>query len=151
MSIATPGTGRSIIKYKLHWHVVFTHFPVSFFVGSFGFMVLHLFTQTSCFELAAYVGLITGAVMMIPTTLTGWFTWKGRYKGLKSKLFTNKIRISFAMIAISFLLVIYRTVFEFEYLDIEHNLWHATYFIGVTLLMVLAIAEGYYGGRLNHR
>jgi uncharacterized membrane protein len=151
MSTATPSTGRSIIKYKLHWHVVFTHFPVSFFIGSFGFMILHLFTHTSCFELAAYIGLIVGAVAMIPTTLTGWFTWKGRYKGLKSKLFLNKIRISYAMIAISFAVVIYRSIFQFESLDIAHNLWHAIYFTGVVLLAIGAFAEGYYGGRLNHR
>lgn len=36
-NVAAPGTGRSIIKYKLHWHVVLTHFPVAFFMGSFGF------------------------------------------------------------------------------------------------------------------
>jgi uncharacterized membrane protein len=151
MGTAAPSTGRTIVKYKFHWHVVFTHFPVSFFVGSFGFMILHLFTQTSCFELAAYIGLIVGAAFMVPTTLTGWFTWKGRYKGLRSKLFMNKVQISFAMIVISFALVIYRSLFQFEVLDILHNLWHVIYFLGVILLTAGAIAEGYYGGRLNHR
>ncbi len=86
---ASPG--KAALSYKQHWHVVFTHFPISFFMGSFGFMILHLFTRTSCFELAAYVALIAGAVSMIPTALTGWFTWIGRYKGFKGKVFINKI------------------------------------------------------------
>jgi hypothetical protein len=131
--------------------VVFTHFPVSFFVVSLGFMILHLFTRASCLELAAYLTLIGGAVVMVPTSLTGWFTWKGRYKGLRGKIFINKIRISFIMIGISFFLVIYRTLFNIEFLDVLHNAWHALYFTGAVLLVVGAIAEGYYGGRLNHR
>lgn len=148
MSTATPG--KAVSKYRMHWHVTFTHFPVSFFVGSVGFMLLHLFTHASCFELAAYVSLIAGAAVMIPTTLTGWFTWKGQYKGLRGRLFLYKIRISIAMIAISFLLVIYRALFEIEFLDVLHNVWHAVYFVGLVALVAGSIAEGYYGGRLNH-
>jgi hypothetical protein len=149
--VSTTAPVKATAKYKMHWHAVFTHFPVSFFVISFGFMVLHLFTHTTCFELAAYLTLIGGAVVMVPTTLTGWFTWKGRYKALHGRLFLNKIRISFVMLGISFILVIYRSLFKIEFLDILHNVWHAVYFVGALLLVVGAIAEGYYGGRLNHR
>ena len=88
---------------------------------------------------------------MVPTTLTGWFTWKGRYKGLRSTLFRNKIRISYAMLGISLLLVIYHTVLTVESLNIMGTIWHTIYFIGTVLLVVGAMAEGYYGGRLNHR
>ena len=54
MTTGTAGqpAGRPVIRYKLHWHIVFTHFPVSFFVGGFGLMVLHLITHSACFELA---------------------------------------------------------------------------------------------------
>ncbi len=55
------------------------------------------------------------------------------------------------MIVISFFLVIYRTIFEFQFVDILHNIWHSIYFIGVLFLLFGAVAEGYYGGRLNHR
>jgi uncharacterized membrane protein len=151
MSETALKTGNSVTKYKVHWHVLFTHFPVAFFMGSMGFMLLHVFTHTSCFELAGYVVLIAGAVSMVPTTLTGWYTWKGRYQGLKGKLFLTKIRISFAMLTISFALVIYRAISQFVFLDIAHNVWHALYFTGVILLTVGSVAEGYYGGRLNHR
>lgn len=149
--MSTNTSVKTTAKYKFHWHIVFTHFPVSFFMVSLGFMVLHLFTRTTCFELAAYVTLIGSAAVMVPTTLTGWFTWKGRYKGLGGKIFINKISISFVMIGISFFLVIYRALFEIEFLDILHNVWHALYFIGMVLLVAGGVAEGYYGGRLNHR
>jgi uncharacterized membrane protein len=149
--MTTTSPGKSILHYKMHWHVPFTHFPVSFFVGSFGFILLSLFTDTDCFEIAGFIGLAAGAAVMIPTTLTGWVEWKGRYKGFKSKLFINKIRISFAMIGISFALVIYRATFLLENLNILHNVWHAIYFAGVTLLVIGSIAEGHYGARLNHR
>ena len=146
MSETASTTGKSVTKYKLHWYVLFTHFPVAFFIGSFGFALLHIFTHTSCFELAAYVGLIAGAVSMVPTTLTGWYTWKGRYKGLKGTLSLNKICISFTMLTISFALVIYRSIDQFIFLDIAHNVWHSFYFTGVILLTAGFIVESYYWG-----
>jgi hypothetical protein len=140
-------TGRAAIIYKIHWHVVFTHFPVSAYLGSAGFMLLHLFSHRTCFELAAYVTLIAGAIVMVPTTLTGWFTWKGRYKGALTRIFLYKIRISFAMIALSLVLIIWRTVFARP----PYDIWLALYAIGIFLLFIGTIVEGYYGGRLNHR
>jgi hypothetical protein len=101
--------------------------------------------------MAAYVSLITGAVFLLPTTLTGWNTWKRRYRGVKGKIFLNKIRISFGMISLSIILVVYQTFFPFTILGVWHRLGHFLYFTGVTLLMLGAAAEGYYGGRLHHR
>ena len=146
----TPET-RTLPKYKWHWHVLFVHFPISAFLGSFGFMVLHLITQTDCFELSTFVALILGAVVMIPTTVTGWTTWKKSYKGYRSKIFLSKIRISFAMIAISVALVLYRAIFVTEVIDLHHEIWHVSFYVGGTLLFIGAVAEGYFGGRLNHR
>ncbi len=62
------------------------------FMGSFGFIILRLITQTECFELSTFVALIAGAALMIPTTITGWTTWKKSYKGYRSKIFLHKIR-----------------------------------------------------------
>src|SRR4030042_4191146 len=126
-STATPGAGRTAYKYQLHWHVLLVHFPISFFVGAFGFMALHLITQNSCFSLAAFVSLIAGAAVMIPTTVTGWTTWKNRYQGIRGKLFLRKIRISYAMLAISIILVIYQSLFPINFLDILHSVGHALY------------------------
>jgi uncharacterized membrane protein len=150
-SNGTAGSGKTALIYRQHWHVLLTHFPVSFFLGAFGFIILHLLTRESCFELAAYVALIAGTVIVIPTTITGWITWKGRYKGLMGKLFQNKIRISFCLIAVSIFLVIYRSFFDIRLLDILHNIHHAIYFTGIILLVIGSGAEGLFGGRLNHK
>jgi hypothetical protein len=138
-------------KYKLHWHVLLVHFPTAAFLGSFAFMVLHLFTQTTCFETSTYIILISGAVVMIPTTISGWITWKKKYKGAKGKIFNNKIRISFAMIAVSIIMVLYRTIFVTDVIDAFHNFWHYLFYAGGALLFLGAVAEGFFGGRLNHR
>lgn len=98
-----------------------------------------------------YDSLIAGAAVMIPTMATGWNTWKNHYQGIRGKLFLRKIRISHAMLAISTLLVIYQAVVPIEFLDVLHNIFHALHFIGLTLLLLGALAEGYYGGQLNHR
>jgi len=127
--------------------VILTHFPVSFFAVSFGFMVLHLITWAKCYEWAAYVSLLAGMGSMWPTTLSGWFVWKDRYKGARGKVFLNKIKIAYGMIAISTGLVIWRTVFP-HWL---HTYWLGLYFICVGLLLLGAMAEGFFGGRLNHR
>ncbi len=146
--MSSPALWNSLVKrFNLHWHVVFTHFPISFFMVSAGFMLLHIFTMTDCFELAAFISLIAGAAVMIPTTLTGWWTWRNKYKSAKIKLFQYKINISFAMIGLSVLLIALR----FLLMGISHLLWHITFGIGFVFLFVGAMTEGYYGGRLNHR
>lgn len=138
-------------KYKIHWHVVLVHFPVSAFAGAFLFMALHLITRNSCLEYAAYITLLISAIVLIPVTLTGWFSWKNRYKASKLKLFRTKIWTAVAMIPLSIGLVVYHAVYPFDVLDVAHVLPHALYFTGVTLLMVGALVEGFWGGRLNHR
>lgn len=144
-------SGRSRTKYKIHWHVALIHFPISFFLGAFIFMALHLLTGNSCYASGAYISLVTGTVFLLPATLTGWMTWKRTYRGIKGKLFLNKIRISYGMLALSIALVIFQTIFPFHVLEAFHSVRHFLYFSGVTLLMLGAIAEGYYGGRLHHR
>jgi hypothetical protein len=145
-----PG-GDAAGGHKMHWHVALTHFPISAFLGSFTFMTLHVIGGHACYSLAAYVSLIAGAAVMIPTTLTGWFAWKKSFHGARVTLFVNKIRISFAMIIISIALVLYQTLFPIGRLDIWRFYGHFFYFAGVVLLLLGASAEGYYGGRLSHR
>jgi uncharacterized membrane protein len=141
-------TSRLRLGFRIHWHVILTHFPISIFAVSFGFMLLHLITGASCFELASYLTLIAGAAAMIPTTLTGWREWKTRYQGYKSRLFQNKIRISFAMIGISIALTIYRSFFLVQF---DNVVQHIVYFTCILFLLVGALAEGFYGGQLSHR
>lgn len=149
--MTTTGQEKTKLKYKLHWHVYFVHFPISFFIGSFSLVLIHIVNLSDCFETAGFIALAAGTAVMVPTTITGWVTWKRRYKGLKSQLFMTKIRISFAMIGISLAMVIFRILYYGLNLNVTQNVWHAIFFSGTTLLLMGAVTEGYYGGRLNHR
>lgn len=140
-------TGHTKLRYKIHWHVLFTHFPVSFFLLSSAFMILHLFIPRDCYELAAFLCLLAGAIILIPTTISGWRTWKGRYKGMRGKMFLYKIRTAFGMLGLSFALVLVRLFFP----PPLHAVWLWLYAAGILLLLVGAMVEGFYGGRLNHR
>lgn len=138
-------------KYKLHWHILFTHFPIGTFTGALLFMALHLATGKNCYALAAYVILIAGVAVLIPTTATGWFTWKRTYRGSESELFRIKIWTSFVMIPVNLALVAYQTLHPFTLLDVTHSFAHALYFAGVVLLMIGGVIEGFWGARLHHR
>ena len=147
-SVNTKSRGVLSIIYEQHWHIVFTHFPVSFFLGSALFMVLHFASQSNrdAYEMASYVMLVAGMVVMWPTTITGWRTWKNNYHGAHAKLFLYKIRAAFGMIALSILLVAWRVAFP----PPKDTAWFYGYAIGIFLLFLGTVIEGFYGGRLNH-
>jgi len=144
-------SGALKIWNQVHWHVIVIHFPISFFVAAFGFQILHLFTKPECFENATNVALLAGTVVLIPTTWSGWRTWKTRYHGAHVLLFQRKITIAFVMQGLSFALAVWRLGFTGAFENDHTSAAHWGYLLGNTLLMIGASAEGYYGGRLNHR
>ena len=146
MNGETPWS-RLVVKHNIHWHVISTHFPISFYTASAGFIILHLIAKTECFELAGYVCLIAGVVMTIPTTITGWTTWKSKYKGAQTKIFKAKIFLSYFMLIVGTLMILFRAFFVVG----EHTLWHFIFALGFIALFFASMMEGYYGGRLNHR
>jgi uncharacterized membrane protein len=146
-------SGRALLKYKVHWHVVLTHFPISFFIASFLFQILHLFPNgfTSCFEIATNITLIFATAVMIPTIITGWFTWKRSYGGVDMLIFRRKTVISYVLFGFAVVLVIWRSVFFGVFVDIPYGIYHWLYLAGNVLLIAGAAAEGFYGERLSHR
>ena len=137
--------------YHIHWHVLITHFPISFYVAAFGFQILHLFTKPECFEEATNVALIAGTAVLLPTIGSGWRTWKTRYQGAHVLIFQRKIMIAFVMSVLSILLTVWRVSFIDAFENVSSGTAHWIYLFGNSLLMLGASAEGYYGGRLNHR
>jgi uncharacterized iron-regulated membrane protein len=144
------GKERNIMAYKLHWHVFLTHFPLSLFGTAFLFQILHLFSSPECFELSTTVTLALGALSLIPTVFSGWWTWKKRYREVHVSLFRKKIAIAVALLVISIPLVIWRIGFQEMFHDTPPRIAHWLYFAGNSLLIVGATAEGFYGGQLNH-
>lgn len=148
-----PGTGsvkRAAPLGRVHWHVALTHFPISLFGTAFLFQVLHFFMFTKPFELATTVCILMGAASMIPAALSGWVTWKRHYHGAKSRLFRRKIGIAFGMLGISIPLGAWRVVLYYLGNQAE-GIDHYAFFFFTMLLIVGAAAEGFLGGRLNHR
>jgi hypothetical protein len=60
--------GQAVLDYKIHWHVVLTHFPIALFLAAALFQVLHVFYMPVCFERATNVMLVAGTIMF---TLSG--------------------------------------------------------------------------------
>jgi uncharacterized membrane protein len=147
----TPQSSTALSHRTMHWHVLFTHFPISLFGTAFGFQILHLFIAPTCFELATNMALIGGAALLIPTVWTGWSEWKGRYRGAKGLIFRRKITTAFGMATLSLLLVIWRIIALGLFEEVPRSPEHWIYLAGNSLLILGAILEGYYGGRLTHR
>ncbi len=138
-------------KSRIHWHVVLTHFPISLFGTAFGFQILHLFLAPACFELATNVTLMGGAALLLPAIATGWSTWKTRYQGAKGLIFRRKILTAFGMAALSLPLVVWRVAALGLFEEAPDSPEHWIFLAGNAFLILGAVVEGYYGGRLNHR
>ena len=138
------------LHYKIHWHVIFTHFPISLFGSAFLFQMLHLFWAPACFELATNVVLTLGTISMIPAVLTGWRTWKRSYQGAHVTLFQRKIVIAFALTGVSIFLTSWRALYIGFFTEVPFGVSHWLYLAGNILLIIGAAAEGVYGGLLNH-
>jgi uncharacterized membrane protein len=139
------------IKYHIRWHLLLVHFPVSLFGVAFLFQILHLIFSPACFTLASTVIILAGAITMIPTTISGWSSWKHKYKGAFTFIFKRKILTSFFMLGISIVLTIWRFLLFSIFSDEPYNYAHWIFLFGTILLILGAVIEGYYGGKLTHR
>lgn len=146
-----PQPGVVSPKRRIHWHVYLTHFPISLFGGAFGFQILHLFMAPVCFELATNVALIGGTAMLLPAIATGWSEWKTHYHGAKGLIFKRKIMTAFGMAALSLPLTVWRVAALGIFQEARQSPEHWIYLVGNSCLIMGAVLEGYYGGRLNHR
>jgi uncharacterized membrane protein len=145
-----PAAGSSSQR-RIHWHVFLTHFPISFFGAAFLFQVLHLFLAPVCFELATNVMLLGGTIMLAPTIVSGYMEWRGRYHRAKGLIFRRKIRTAVAMAGLSLPLTVWRIAALGLFHEARESPGHWIYLGGNVLLIMGAIVEGYYGGRLSHR
>jgi hypothetical protein len=134
---------------RIHWHVAFTHFPISLFSTAFLFQLLHFFIYRDAFELATSVCVIAGAISLAPATISGWFTWKRYFRGSKALIFRRKILVAFIMLAVSIPQATWRVALHNFHIDVP-GITHVTFFFATALLIAGAIIEGYIGGRLAH-
>jgi uncharacterized membrane protein len=148
---ALPQPGGAGLRRRIHWHVFLSHFPISLFGTAFGFQILHLFIAPACFELATNMALLAGTVMLMPTVWAGWSEWKTHYHGAKGLIFKRKILTATGMAVLSVPLVVWRIAALGLFEEAPASPAHWIYLAGNSCLIVGAIIEGAYGGRLNHR
>ena len=144
-------SSRLKLAHKIHWHLLLVHFPISLFGVAFLFQILHIIFSPDAFTLATTVVILSGTVVMIPTTISGWSTWKHKYKGANTFLFKRKIITSFTMLAISLTLTTWRFLAYNIFLNEPYVFAHWVFMFGTLLLISGSIIEGFYGGKLTHR
>ena len=144
-------TSRLRMTYNIRWHLLLVHFPISLFGVAFLFQILHLIFSPDAFTLATTVVVLAGAVVMIPTTISGWSSWKRKYKGASTLVFKRKIITSLVMLGVSLILTVWRFLTYSIFLDEPYNYLHWIFLFGTLLLIIGSIIEGYYGGKLTHR
>lgn len=137
--------------FQIHWHVFFTHFPLALFGVTFLFQILHLYSHPQCFELASIVTLVAGLATLVPTTLTGYLTWKHHYHGARVPIFQRKIAIALVLLAVGIPLCLWRILYVGTSQEAALPGIHWSYFSGTAFMCVGSLLEGYYGGRLSHR
>jgi len=147
--VNAPGepTGR----YKLHWHVFLTHFPLALLGVALLFQVIHLYAYSECFELASTVTLALGVAALVPTSITGYVAWTRQYRRAPVPIFVRKLRIAIVLLAAGVPLSVWRILFVGASPRAVQPGIHWLYFFGIALMCVGAVLEGYYGGRLSHR
>jgi hypothetical protein len=104
-----------------------------------------------CFEHATNLALFAGTIIMVPTTWSGWESWKKDYNGVQGKIFRIKIKLAFFILCLGAILTVWRFLFFGIYTMETFDLRHWIYLTGNLFLLFGAIVEGFYGGRLNHR
>jgi uncharacterized membrane protein len=144
-------TNHFKINYKIGWHLILVHFPISLYGVGFLFQILHKIFSPDAFTLATSVVILCGSIVMIPTTISGWFTWKRKYKGANTFLFRRKIITSFVMLWISVILTTWRFLAYNIFLNEPDPYADWIFMFGTFLLISGSVLEGYYGGRLTHR
>ena len=88
---------------------------------------------------------------LLPAIVSGWSEWKTHYHGAKGLIFKRKIMTAFGMAALSLPLIVWRIAALGLFQEARQSPAHWLYLAGNTLLILGAVVEGYYGGRLNHR
>jgi uncharacterized membrane protein len=142
--------GRFKIAYKIRWHLLLVHFPVSLYGVAFLFQILHLFFSPESFTLSTTVVILCASIAMIPTTTSGWLAWKQKYEGANTFLFRRKIITAFTMLGISIPITIWRFLSYSIFIDEPYGYTHWIFFVATFLLIIGAVIEGYYGGKLTH-
>lgn len=79
---------------KLHPHPMFIHFPMGLLSFAVFMQFLFLYTGVESFETTAFHCIVGGTAGLVPSILSGLFSWWVNYKYATSNIFITKIAFS---------------------------------------------------------
>ena len=132
--------------YKNHAHPISVHFPNGVLPVTVVFVALTLFTGYAALGEAAYFNLIAVFLAMPLVLLSGFISWKKRYKGMVTRTFVTKIVCGSIVTLIALILLIWR----YNDPGVLHSDSPARWLFLVMHFFMLAAAglAGHLGGKL---
>ena len=142
-SSPAPGKIEQLIL-ENHLHPISVHSPNGIIPMAVLFLVVGVVLKSESFFDAAYYSLVFTLLAMPPVMVSGFITWKNKYNGAKTSLFTTKIAAGSASMVMLVVLVIWKTV-QPEVLS-SAGRWP---FLALAMLLLGAVGlAGHLGGKL---
>ena len=98
-----PAWARLLLDF--HPHPIAVHFPQAFLTFAPIFLILFYITGNAHLERTAFYMLLTGALMSIPTVVTGFFHWIYKYAKSNGGIYYFKIGMSFVVMILAWVVV----------------------------------------------
>jgi len=130
----------------LYPHPIVVHFPITFSTTVSLFSVLYLLTSEASFEMASYYILTLGLLVSPFCALTGAFSWKVNYRGVRSDAFSRKIRFTLALIAVTLVCFFWRTL-DPAVLLVKTGMTFVYLALQISLALIAAVL-GHTGGKI---
>jgi len=92
----------------LYPHSIIVHFPIAFSTTVSLFSLLYLITGEASFELASYYVLTLGLLASPFCGLSGIFSWKMKYRGVRNNTFTRKMWLTAALMGVTIVCFVWR-------------------------------------------
>lgn len=131
---------------KNHLHPISVHSPNGIVPMAVIFLVPAVLLNSLTFASAAYYSLLFVLLAMPPVLITGYITWKNKYKGTKTSLFIMKIGASCVATVTLLVLVVWKTVQPDVLNSASSGRWP---FLLLSLLLLASVGlAGHLGGKL---
>ena len=129
-----------------HLHPISVHSPNGIIPMAVIFLVLSVLVSSLAFASAAYYSLLFVLLAMPPVMITGYITWKYKYKGARTSLFTMKIVAACVATVTLLSLVVWKTIQPDVLSNASTGRWP---FLLLALLLLASVGlAGHLGGKL---
>jgi len=130
----------------LYPHSIIVHFPIAFSTTISLFSILYLLTGEASFELASYYILTLGLLASPFCGLSGVFSWKMKYRGVRNNAFSRKIWLTVALMGVTIVCFIWR-FYDPTVLVGETNMSYVYLAMQIGMALIAAIL-GHTGGKI---